>query len=270
MLSMDNLDNFPKENRDFSNGHFSGSFLKSIVEFFKTAYEKLSKEQRTFFLIFSALVVFSGVFFHPSYDRLKSQVASLGDQQGTNQDGLEGLNAQTQRKYVSSIIELNTASIEELQTLPGIGPSKARAIVEYRKQHPFTKPEDLMNVPGIGQKTYEKLKERIKVENMDAQVQNNAVQNVTTIEKENKDTAIKQKDNEIQLTQMRLQNEKININTATLEELQKLPGIGPAKAQAIIDYRTLNGPFKNIEEIKNVKGIGEKTFEKLRDLITVH
>jgi len=165
---------------------------------------------------------------------------------------------------------LNTASIEELQTLPGIGPAKAQAIIEYRKEHPFTKPEDLMNVPGIGQKTYEKLKERIKVENLGVQVQNNTVQHVTTLEKENKDESIEQKNNELQPTQVSLSNEKININTASLEELEKLPGIGPSKAQAIIDYRTNNGPFKSIEEIKNVKGIGEKTFEKLKDLITVH
>ncbi|AFG35983.1 competence protein ComEA-like protein with helix-hairpin-helix repeat region [Fervidobacterium pennivorans DSM 9078] len=256
-----------KENRNFSDSRFSNSFLKSFVEFFKSAYEKFSKEQHTFFLIFSALIVFSGVFFHPSYDRLKSQVSSLNDQQSENQNGLT---AQTQRNYVPSIIELNTASIEELQTLPGIGPAKAQAIIEYRKEHPFTKPEDLMNVPGIGQKTYEKLKERIKVENLGVQVQNNTVQHVTTLEKENKDESIEQKNNELQPTQVSLSNEKININTASLEELEKLPGIGPSKAQAIIDYRTNNGPFKSIEEIKNVKGIGEKTFEKLKDLITVH
>ncbi len=269
MLTLRNFSNGsgPEENRNLSDSHTSSSFLKSILELLKSAYEKLSKEQRTFFLIFSALIVFSGVLFHPSYDRLRSQVASLGDQQSTNQDGL---NAQPQRKYVSSIIELNTASIEELQTLPGIGPSKARAIIEYRKQQPFTKPEDLMNVPGIGQKTYEKLKERIKVENISTQIQNNAIQNVTTLEKENKNVTIEQKNDELHPSQVSLQNEKTNINTASLEELEKLPGIGPSKARAIIDYRTTNGLFKDIEEIKNVKGIGEKTFEKLKDLITVH
>jgi competence protein ComEA len=61
---------------------------------------------------------------------------------------------------------------------------------------------------------------------------------------------------------------KININTASKEELMNLPGIGDVKAQAIIDYRTKNGPFKDIHEIVNVSGIGEKTFEKIKDLIT--
>jgi competence protein ComEA len=63
--------------------------------------------------------------------------------------------------------------------------------------------------------------------------------------------------------------EKININTASAEELDKLSGIGPAIAKAIIDYRTKNGSFKKIEDINNVKGIGDALFEKIKDQITV-
>lgn len=62
---------------------------------------------------------------------------------------------------------------------------------------------------------------------------------------------------------------KVNINQANGEELQTLPGIGPSKADAIIKYRQENGVFKNIEEIKNVSGIGDKTFEKIKPQITV-
>ena len=64
-------------------------------------------------------------------------------------------------------------------------------------------------------------------------------------------------------------NEKININTANNEDLQKLNGIGKAKADAIIDYRTKNGNFKQIEDIKNEQGIGDSAFEKIKDNITV-
>jgi competence ComEA-like helix-hairpin-helix protein len=62
---------------------------------------------------------------------------------------------------------------------------------------------------------------------------------------------------------------KININTATVEELSSLEGIGLNKANAIIAYRSENGPFAMIEDIKNVKGIGEKMFERIKDRITV-
>lgn len=61
----------------------------------------------------------------------------------------------------------------------------------------------------------------------------------------------------------------INLNTATVEELDNLPGIGPTTAQKIIEYRTENGPFQQIEDLLNVSGIGPSTFEQLRDLITV-
>lgn len=62
---------------------------------------------------------------------------------------------------------------------------------------------------------------------------------------------------------------KVNINTADDTELQTLTGIGPAKAAAIIDYREKNGPFKVIEDLKLISGIGEKSFEKLKEQIKV-
>jgi competence protein ComEA len=62
---------------------------------------------------------------------------------------------------------------------------------------------------------------------------------------------------------------KIDINTATIEELDTLPGIGPAYAQGIVEYREVNGPFSSIEEIILVSGIGNATFDKIRDRITV-
>ena len=62
---------------------------------------------------------------------------------------------------------------------------------------------------------------------------------------------------------------KININKANEQELQNLPGIGPAKAAAIIEYRNASGPFKVVEDLKSISGIGDKTFEKLKDLIVV-
>lgn len=62
---------------------------------------------------------------------------------------------------------------------------------------------------------------------------------------------------------------QINLNTATAEQLETLPGIGPDLAQRILDYRTDNGPFRNVDGLLNVKGIGEGKLAKLRNQITV-
>ncbi len=62
---------------------------------------------------------------------------------------------------------------------------------------------------------------------------------------------------------------KISINTASLDQLQTLPGIGESKAKAIIEYREQNNGFKDIEEIKNISGIGESTFDKFKEYITI-
>ena len=64
-------------------------------------------------------------------------------------------------------------------------------------------------------------------------------------------------------------NGLININTADEKQLQQIKGVGPAIAGRIIDYRTNNGAFKSVDEIKKVRGIGDKTFEKMKDFITV-
>ncbi|MFS0780843.1 helix-hairpin-helix domain-containing protein [Bacillus sp. 1P06AnD] len=62
---------------------------------------------------------------------------------------------------------------------------------------------------------------------------------------------------------------KINLNTADQTQLQELTGIGPSKAEAIIQYRTEKGSFSSVEDLKNVSGIGEKTFEKIKDQISI-
>jgi len=135
------------------------------------------------------------------------------------------------------LININTATAVELESLPGIGATKAQAIIDYRNQFGnFTATEEIKNVSGIGDATFNNIKDLITVQ---AQVTNT----IDTI--------------------------KININNADLILLQTLPGIGATKAQAIIDYRNQFGNFTATEEIKNVSGIGDATFSNIKDLITV-
>lgn len=62
---------------------------------------------------------------------------------------------------------------------------------------------------------------------------------------------------------------KININNGDMDQLQEIPGVGPSTAQKIIDYRTENGRFTSKEDLKNISGIGDKTYEKLEDKIKI-
>lgn len=82
-----------------------------------------------------------------------------------------------------------------------------------------------------------------------------------------KDNSIKKEDNDD--TGNDSSNKKINLNSATLEELQTLTGVGESKAKSIIEYREKNGNFKNIEDVKNVSGIGDALYEKIKNNITI-
>ena len=66
-----------------------------------------------------------------------------------------------------------------------------------------------------------------------------------------------------------LPGEKLDLNSATAEELQKLPGIGEKLARAIVDFREQNGPFQTVEDLLRIPGIGEKRLAAIRDLVTV-
>ncbi|MBF7686665.1 ComEA family DNA-binding protein [Acinetobacter rathckeae] len=86
--------------------------------------------------------------------------------------------------------------------------------------------------------------------------------------KENQSSYVKQQNSATSKTVNQVQG-KISINQADLKTLQQLHGVGEKKAQAIIEYRQTHGPFKQLSELKNVSGIGEKLFEKNKDILVL-
>lgn len=102
-------------------------------------------------------------YFSTPDEPIKIQVPKFVEQQPNNTS--QNFKKQSKNmEQASAIININTATIAELDTLPGIGPAIANRIVEFRNQQPFTKIEDIMLVKGIGKKKFAKLQERITVE----------------------------------------------------------------------------------------------------------
>ncbi len=143
-------------------------------------------------------------------------------------------------------VDLNNASAKELTAIPGIGVVKANAIVEYRKKiGMFTSISQLKEVKGIGPTTVEKISKYLKIDK--PHLTGKIVESISDSERN-----------------------KIDINTAGVDELMKIKYIGPKKAKAIVEYREKNGPFRSIRDIMKVDGIGPKTFERIKENIEVN
>ncbi|MBN2054595.1 ComEA family DNA-binding protein [bacterium] len=150
-------------------------------------------------------------------------------------------------------VNLNTASLEELMALKGVGDKTAQDIIDAR---PYTSIRELSRVPRVGEKTVVKLAPYITVGKPES------IEDL--VAKTNEGTSR-------QPAPAKPEKPKvlIDLNTATAKELEQLPRVGPATAERIIEYRNQAGRFNSIEEIMNVKGIGPKMFENMKDMLII-
>jgi competence protein ComEA len=210
--------------------------------------------------------------------------------------------ASTSTDSKASKVNLNTATKTELETLPGVGPSIADNIIAAR---PFKTVSDLKKVNGIGEQRYDDIRPHVTVSKTSAgsaadnssarasgsdkptaraQSENvippgaksGAGSGAVTTDsvhsgsdkpgaREKEETISNRAKGRSDSSSSVRNSARVNLNTASKEELEALDGIGPVKAQAIIDNR----PFSKPEDVMKVDGIKEGTYEKIRDHITV-
>jgi competence ComEA-like helix-hairpin-helix protein len=141
-------------------------------------------------------------------------------------------------------IDLSTADAATLETLPGIGPEKAGAIVDWRVHHgAFDTVDELADVPGIGLAT-------VRVCASLVVVSGNTASHAAPESPHHAAGHPEHAANEA------LDIDLVDVNTATVEELADLPGIGAEKAQLIVDDRATRGPYASCGELTRVEGIG--------------
>jgi competence protein ComEA len=166
----------------------------------------------------------------------------------------------------AALVDINTADQKTLESLPGVGPATAKAIVEGR---PYKSVDDLSKVKGLGASKLEKIKPLVTVGGQPAaQVPAAAgapagaaaTKTATTPQAAQKAPAQAKPS-----AKAAVPSGPVNLNTASKEQLVALPGIGEVKAQAIIDGR----PYQKTEDVMKVKGIKQKTYDKIKDRITV-
>lgn len=153
------------------------------------------------------------------------------------------------KNSVKSCKDVNTADAEDLQRIKTIGTVKALAVIDYRNENgPFQSLSELTNVKGIGQATLTNFREA-----------GFCVRDQTTTD-ENSESPTEISTNSLPFNDQNCNN----INTANASDLQRVRGIGSAKALAIIEYRSQHGPFQSLDHLVRVSGIGPTVLENFR------
>jgi competence protein ComEA len=173
---------------------------------------------------------------------------------------------------VADFVDLNTADQAELAQVPGVGPKMAEAIVAHRQVHgPFRSVDELKNVRGVGPVTFEKVRPHLRASSMPGAPPGEITSTSFSSPLGGPQAAAPQVPpaaKPVGVRKIQPGEPPINVNTASAEELQRLPNVGPVTAQAIITARTAQ-PFKTVDDLDRAKGIGPKTLDKLRPFVVV-
>ena len=148
-------------------------------------------------------------------------------------------------------IDPNTAGEEDLDRLPGVGPAVAGRIVQVRQDRgPFAEPRDLLSVPGVGPATLARITPYLEWS--------------TQPRRGNTILPFRPAGNPAARRPVRL-----DLNRASREELESLPGVGPVIAERILTLRQELGRFRGLEELRSVRGIGPATIERIRSVVII-
>jgi len=159
-----------------------------------------------------------------------------------------------QRLRPGERIDPNMASEVELDRLPGVGSALAQAIVRSRdSEGPFRSLQELERVPGLGSSSVRRMAPYVSLPEAAGRRHSPGGEVGRSGQPEPR----------------RKSQEKLDLNRATVEQLEALPGIGPARAKAIVSWRAEHGRFPNLDALLEVPGIGRATLERLRPLLAV-
>lgn len=167
-------------------------------------------------------------------------------------------------------VDLNRAERTELEQVPGIGPKMAQAIDDHRREKgPFRSVDQLRDVKGVGPATFDKLRPYLRVDPLPPPAEQSSP-DPEPLELTRKPPATPPpppiaRPSAASAKKLQPGDPPINVNTASADELQRLPGVGPVTAQHITSAR----PFQSVADLDRVKGIGPKTMDKLRPFVVV-
>jgi competence protein ComEA len=166
-------------------------------------------------------------------------------------------------------VDLNVAERAELLQLPGVGDSLAQRILDYRREHGgFHRIEELRRVRGIGPVTVEKLRPWVCVSEPQQAATESDVPSAPARIANTSDRKVVFQGLAATGRKLTTDDAPLDLNGATVEDLKRLPGIGPKLAEAIVAAREKK-QFASVDELRRVKGIGPKTLEKVRPFVFI-